>query len=91
MDCCKKHNLDVLKVIIGVYILLNSFANSLSLSGWRHISRMGFNRVEMCTGPVVPRDGNLTVGSGTSVLLILVLVAGIGICTGAIGALVMIA
>ena len=30
-------------------------------------------------------------GSGTSVLLILVLVAGIGICTGAIGALVMIA
>lgn len=52
---------------------------------------MGFNRVEMCTGPVVPRDGNLTVGSGISVLLILVLVAGIGICTGAIGALVMIA
>jgi hypothetical protein len=52
---------------------------------------MGFNRVEMCTGPVVPRGGNLTVGSGTSVLLILVLVAGIGICTGAIGALVMIA
>lgn len=91
MDCCKKHNLDVLKVIIGVYISLNSFANSLSLSGWRHISKMGFNRVEMCTGPVVPRGGNLTVGSGTSVLLILVLVAGIGICTGAIGALVMIA
>lgn len=63
-------------------------ASSLSLSGWWHISRMGFSSVEMCTGPV-PLGGNLTTGFGSTVLFLLV--AGIGICTGAIGGLEMIA
>jgi len=42
--------------------------------------------VEMCTGPVVPRDGNLTVGMGSTVLFLLV--TGMGILMGAGGALV---
>jgi hypothetical protein len=86
VDCCKKHNLDVLKVIIEVYISLNNSASSLFLSGWWHISRMGFNNVETCTGPVVPRGGNLTAGSGSTVLFFLV--TGMGILMGAGGALV---
>ncbi|WP_373254721.1 MULTISPECIES: hypothetical protein [Phocaeicola] len=49
---------------------------------------MGFSSVEMCTGPV-PLGGNLTTGFGSTVLFLLV--AGIGICTGAIGGLEMIA
>lgn len=47
---------------------------------------MGFNRVETCTGPVVPRGGNLTAGSGSTVLFLLV--TGMGILMGAGGALV---
>jgi len=86
MDCCKKHNLDVLKVITWFYPSLNNWASSLSLSGWWHISRIGFNRVEMCTGPVVHRDGNLTAGSGSTVLFLLV--TGMGVLMGAGGALV---
>lgn len=50
---------------------------------------MGFNRVETCTGPVIPFGGNLIAGSGSTVLFLLV--TGIGICTGAIGGLEMIA
>jgi hypothetical protein len=61
-------------------------ASSLFLSGWRLISSIGFNRVEMCTGPVVPRGGNLTAGSGSTVLFLLV--TGMGILMGAGGALV---
>ena len=62
------------------------YGRSLFLSGWRLISRIGFNRVEMCTGPVVPRGGNLTAGSGSTVLFLLV--TGMGILMGAGGALV---
>lgn len=76
-------------MIVFRYRLKNS-ASSLSLSGWRHISRMGFNSVEMCTGPVVPRGGNLSDGSGLSVLFLLVSGIGVCICNGAVGGLVMI-
>ncbi|MCM0221115.1 hypothetical protein J8L06_20865 [Bacteroides fragilis] len=36
----------------------------------------------MCTGPVVPRGGNLTAGSGSTVLFFLVTGIGIRICKG---------
>ena len=72
-----------------IFYWLKNSASSLSLSGWRHIFRMGFSSVEMCTGPVVPLGGNLIAGFGSTVLFLLV--AGIGICTGAIGGLEMIA
>lgn len=52
---------------------------------------MGFNKVEICTGPVVPRDGNLTAGSGFTVLFLLVAGIGMCICIGAVGGLEMIA
>ena len=52
---------------------------------------MGFNSVEMCIGPVVPRGGNLIVGSGFTLLFFLVAGIGMCICNGAIGGLVMIA
>ena len=72
--------------MLTFYSSLNSLASSLFLSGWRLISSIGFNRVEMCTGPVVPRGGNLTAGSGSTVLFLLV--TGMGILMGAGGALV---
>lgn len=67
------------------YRLRNS-ASSLSLSGWRHISRTGSNSVETCTAPAVPRGGSLIAGSGFTVLFFLT--AGTGILMGAGGALV---
>lgn len=92
VDCCEKHNLDVLNVIeILIYISLKSSASSLSLSGWWHISRMGFRYVEICTGPVVPRGGNLTAGSGFTALFLLVAGIGMCICIGAVGGFEMIA
>lgn len=69
---------------------MKNSASSLSLSGWRHISKIGFNSVEMCTGPVVPRGGNFTAGFGSTALFLLVAGIGICICNGAIGGLVMI-
>ncbi len=50
---------------------------------------IGSSSVEMRTGPVIPLGGNLIVGPGSTVLFLLV--TGIGICTGAIGGLEMIA
>lgn len=82
-----EHTLSTTREFIE-YLRLKNSASSLSLSGWWHISRMGFSSVEMCTGPV-PLGGNLTTGFGSTVLFLLV--AGIGICTGAIGGLEMIA
>lgn len=53
---------------------------------------MGFNTVEMCIGPVVPRGGSLIAGSGSTVLFLLVTGIGMRICMGgAIGGLEMIA
>lgn len=53
------------------------------------ISSIGSSSVEMCTGPPFSRGGNLTVGSGTWYFLLAGI--GIGICTGAVGGLEMIA
>jgi hypothetical protein len=52
---------------------------------------MGFNKVEICSGPVVPRGGSLIAGSGSTVLFFLVTGTGMCICNGAIGGLEMIA
>lgn len=65
------------------YRLKNS-ASSLSLSGWRHISRTGSNNMETCTAPAVPRGGSLVAGSGFTFLFLLA--AGTGILMGAGGA-----
>lgn len=71
---------------------LKNSASSLFRSGWWHISKMGFNKVEICTGPVVPRGGSLIAGSGSTVLFLLVAGTGMCICMGgAIGGLEMIA
>lgn len=59
-------------------------ASSLSLSGCLQISRIGLINSEICTGPE-PRGGNLISGSVTFTLFLRT----IGICIGAIGALVM--
>ncbi len=72
------------------YISLKSSASSLSLSGWRHISRMGFSSVEICTGPE-PLGGNLTAGFGSTAFFLLVAGIGMRICIGAVGGLEMIA
>lgn len=50
---------------------------------------IGSSSVEMCTGPPFSRGGNLTVGSGVWYFLLAGI--GIGICTGAVGGLEMIA
>ena len=78
---------------ISIYIRywLKNSASSLSLSGWWHISRMGFSSVEMCTGPVVPLGGNFTAALGSTALFLLVTGIGTRICIGAAGGLEMIA
>ena len=68
-------------------LTLKNSASSLSLSGWLHISSIGFSSLEICTGPL-PLGGNLIAGCGMCTFGLLA--TGIPIGAGD-GCLVMIA